>query len=257
MPFVVCIVSVSPMRKEASHQSEMVNELLFGEIAELLEESKGFGKLRSLYDDYEGWCQIGQCVSIAFNGSLPSEDIVTADWESQIHLNGFSMHLPLGSSLRLWPDGNGVTGNISINYSVKTWNTAKTMITRDRIKEISLLFLNTPYLWGGKSVFGIDCSGFVQQVYRMFNTKLPRDAYQQVLVGEGVGFLQEAKCGDLAFFDNEEGRINHVGILLNSDTIIHASGKVRIDKIDNSGIVNTDTGERTHKLRIVKRVWGS
>jgi gamma-D-glutamyl-L-lysine dipeptidyl-peptidase len=257
MSFVVCIVPVSPMRKEASHQSEMVNELLFGEIAESLEETNGFCKLRSLYDDYEGWCQAGQLVSVDFNGLLPSNDILTADWVSQIDINGSPMHLPLGSSLLVWPGGKGVTGNYSISYSVNIRETEKTIITPELIKKFSLLFLNTPYLWGGKSVFGIDCSGFVQQVYRMLNKKLPRDAYQQAVIGESVGFLQEAICGDLAFFDNEEGRINHVGLLLNADTIIHASGKVRIDKIDNMGIVNAETGERTHKLRIVKRVWGS
>ena len=129
----------------------------------------------------------------------------------------------------------------------------KAEFTEASIKEISIQFLNTSYLWGGRSVFGIDCSGFVQQVFRFFNKPLQRDAYQQATDGEVVGFLQEAKCGDLAFFDNEEGKITHVGILYNADTIIHASGKVRIDKIDNMGIVNSDTGERTHNLRIIKR----
>jgi cell wall-associated NlpC family hydrolase len=116
-----------------------------------------------------------------------------------------------------------------------------------------LVYLNTPYLWGGRSVFGIDCSGFAQQVYRFFNKHLPRDASQQALQGEVVGFLQEAICGDLAFFDNEEGRITHVGILLDAQTIIHSSGRVKIDKIDNQGIFTTDKGERTHNLRIIKR----
>jgi cell wall-associated NlpC family hydrolase len=108
-------------------------------------------------------------------------------------------------------------------------------------------------LWGGRSVFGIDCSGFAQAVYEFLNIALLRDAKLQALHGEVVNFLQEARCGDLAFFDDETGEIIHVGILINEKEIIHASGKVRIDKIDNEGIVNTDTGERTHRLRIIKR----
>lgn len=103
-------------------------------------------------------------------------------------------------------------------------------------------------------MFGVDCSGFCQMVYRFCNVHLLRDAYQQATQGEVVGFLQEARCGDLAFFDNEEGRITHVGILLNDNEIIHSSVKVRIDSIDNMGIINRDTRQRTHKLRIIKRM---
>jgi cell wall-associated NlpC family hydrolase len=108
-------------------------------------------------------------------------------------------------------------------------------------------------LWGGRSVFGIDCSGLTQAVYKFLNIQLLRDANQQATQGELVNFLQEARCGDLAFFDNEEGQIIHVGILLNNQEILHTSGKVRIDKIDNAGIINAETGERTQNLRIIKR----
>ena len=125
--------------------------------------------------------------------------------------------------------------------------------SEEYIRQAAMKYLDVPYLWGGKSLCGIDCSGFSQQVYRQFGIKLPRDSYQQAEFGEVVGFLLEAKCGDLAFFDNEEGRITHVGIMLSNDQIIHASGKVRIDKIDNQGIINAETGARTHKLRIIKR----
>jgi gamma-D-glutamyl-L-lysine dipeptidyl-peptidase len=121
------------------------------------------------------------------------------------------------------------------------------------IRSVALQYLDTPYSWGGKSKCGIDCSGFCQQVFKQFGIKLPRDAYQQAEHGEVVGFLLEAQTGDLAFFDNEEGKITHVGLMLSPDEIIHASGKVRIDKIDNQGIIHSETGARTHKLRIIKR----
>jgi cell wall-associated NlpC family hydrolase len=131
--------------------------------------------------------------------------------------------------------------------------TAVTELTPESLKEKALQYLDTPYLWGGKTACGIDCSGFSQQVYKSFGIRLPRDSYQQAEMGEVVGFLVEATCGDLAFFDNDEGRITHVGIMLNNHEIIHSSGKVRIDKIDHQGIINAETGVRTHKLRIIKR----
>lgn len=127
-------------------------------------------------------------------------------------------------------------------------------MNEDSLKKISYTFINTSYLWGGRSVFGIDCSGFTQVVFKCLSIPLLRDASQQATQGDEVGFLQEGKSGDLAFFDNHAGRITHVGILLNENTIIHASGKVRVDTIDSLGIVNTDTGQRTHKLRLIKRI---
>ena len=115
-------------------------------------------------------------------------------------------------------------------------------------------FLNVPYLWGGRTHFGIDCSGFAQAVYRLQGITLKRDAYLQAEQGQTVDFLQEAKLGDLAFFDNEEGRITHVGMMLNNEQIIHASGKVKIYKIDMQGIYSAEQKKHTHKLRIVKRM---
>ena len=253
MAFVISIVPVTPIRKEAAHPTEMVSQLLFGEVAEVLEETKSFTKIRCVYDGYEGWCQSSQLTAIDVSQFDTFNKLLTAGWYNEIELNGNLMHLSFGNSLAFLKEGNAQIGNYSIAYHGKTWDALKAEFTEASIKEISIQFLNTSYLWGGRSVFGIDCSGFVQQVFRFFNKPLQRDAYQQATDGEVVGFLQEAKCGDLAFFDNEERKITHVGLLYNADTIIHASGKVRIDKIDNMGIVNSDTGERTHNLRIIKR----
>jgi cell wall-associated NlpC family hydrolase len=202
MKYVSCSVVAAPLRKEPSHRSEMVSQLLLNEAGEVLETEKQFTKVRCLYDEYEGWVANNQIVSV----DQPT----------------------------------------SISDSVAPFDA-------DAIRKTSLTYLDVPYLWGGKSKNGIDCSGFSQQVFKTFGIKLPRDAYQQAELGEVVGFLLEAQCGDLAFFDNEEGRITHVGIMLSSDEIIHAAGKVRIDKIDNQGIINSETGARTHKLRIIKR----
>lgn len=253
MSFVICIVPDAPLRRDAAHRSEMVSQLLFGEMAVVLEETKAFTRVRCLYDGYEGWCQSNQLTGIGSEKLNEEVKQLSAEWATAIDFDGQPMHLSLGSSLGLLQHGKAQIDKYAISYNGKTWDPIGSVFSGEAIKAIAFQYLNTPYLWGGRSVFGIDCSGFVQQVFRFFNKVLPRDAYQQAETGELVGFLQEATCGDLAYFDNEEGRITHVGILLNPDTIIHASGKVRIDKIDNMGILNSDTGERTHQLRIIKR----
>jgi cell wall-associated NlpC family hydrolase len=127
-------------------------------------------------------------------------------------------------------------------------------VKKNKLVENSLIFLNAPYLWGGRSPLGIDCSGFTQIVYRLQGVHLPRDAYQQSEIGSTLSFIEESEPGDLAFFDNIEGKITHVGIILEDNHIIHSSGKVRIDRIDQQGIFNSEKGNHTHKLRIIKSI---
>ena len=118
----------------------------------------------------------------------------------------------------------------------------------------AMIFLNAPYLWGGRTPFGIDCSGFTQIIYRLQGINIPRDAYKQAEIGTTLSFINESEEGDLAFFDNAEGKIIHVGIIMKKNYIIHASGKVRIDKIDQEGIFNIEKKKHTHKLRIIKSI---
>ncbi len=127
-------------------------------------------------------------------------------------------------------------------------------VPTDELTETALKFLNTPYLWGGKSIQGIDCSGFVQLVFRMHGFDLPRDASQQVSFGETICFRHDARSGDVAFFENKKGKIIHVGIVIDEQYIIHASGKVRIDKLDHSGIYNSELRRYTHDLSVIKRM---
>ncbi len=255
MNMVACIVPVCPMRKEAAHRSEMVSQLLFGEYAELLETTDSFTKIRGSRDGYEGWCQNGQFTIVEGITDEIFHPRLTSDWSTPIVFNGQPMHLPMGANLSALKDGKGSLGKFEFSFPGKLVNPAKNPLSPKALRSLAMQFLNTSYLWGGRSVFGVDCSGFVQLLFLFFNKGLPRDAYQQAMLGEVVGFLQEAVCGDLAFFDNSEGHITHVGLLLDSETIIHASGKVRIDRIDTQGILNVDTGERTHTLRIIKRYW--
>lgn len=252
MNFAASIVPVAPIRKEAAHRSEMTSQLLFGECVTVLQETKDFLQIKCLYDGYEGWCQRSQLVEVDEIFYTNNHALLTAEPISIVEINGKPMMLPPGCYIGCFNDGSLQIGSYTVTF------TQQPFAFNDNTDEVDMYeimhpYINTSYLWGGKSIFGIDCSGFAQQVFKMMDIKLPRDAYQQAEMGEAVGFLQEAQSGDLAFFDNDEGRITHVGILLNSESIIHAAGRVRIDKIDNMGIINSDTAERTHKLRLIKR----
>jgi cell wall-associated NlpC family hydrolase len=207
-----------------------------------------------VYDGYEGWCQATQLEVVDGNRIAKPESLLAGDWVNTIKINNQSMLVPFGSSLELLQDGKAKFSNYQLSYQGSSFNPSERPKDETSIKEFAYKFLNTPYLWGGRSVFGIDCSGFSQLVYKCLGIPLLRDAYQQATQGEAIGFLEEARCGDLAFFDNEAGKITHVGILLSPNTMIHSSGKVRIDTIDNAGIVNAETGKRTHNLRIIKRM---
>jgi cell wall-associated NlpC family hydrolase len=254
MAYAVCKVPVAPLRAESAHRSEMVSQLLLAEAALILEESKDFIKLQCLNDGYEGWCQRSQLAVTDTWDNNSQSGLFTSDWINTVTINNVPAHVPMGIPVLSAENAKHLSGVLRIDYGkVATWNTTNVKPEGAAIMQRAEQALNTPYLWGGRSIFGIDCSGFTQLVFRFFNIPLLRDAYLQAGQGEVVGFLQEARAGDLAFFDNAEGRITHVGILLNDHEIIHSSGNVRIDKIDNVGIVSVDSGLRTHQLRIIKR----
>jgi len=250
MKYAACIVPVAPVRLLADHREEMTSQYLFGESAKIKDQNdEVWIRLESANDQYSGWCRTNQF--ILSENEFPQSKKFTGEWVNDIFINGRLLRVPFASSLNLL---EVILPEFKIDYSGKIIDAAATSFNEKNIGELSALFLGTGYLWGGKSVFGIDCSGFVQSVYRLMDINLLRDANQQVTQGDTVGFLEEAKCGDLAFFDDENGVVVHVGILLNPNEIIHSSGNVRMDKIDNEGIVNADTGLRTHRLRTIKRV---
>ncbi|WP_118972074.1 C40 family peptidase [Taibaiella koreensis] len=259
LAYAVCSVSVMPLRAEPSHRAEQVSQLLFGERMEVLaEEKNGWLQVRCEWDDYEGWVKKGQVAIITYKEYRKPLHYYNTGITDLVQVEHGHFLLSPGSSLFLMKRRDIKWG--AKEYSFKGRKVALKQIeaSAEGLRAYSKLFAGSPYQWGGRSLMGLDCSGFTQVVYKLLNTRIPRDASQQALIGETVDFLQEVRCGDLAFFDNEEGRINHVGILLNDHTIIHAtetSGCVVTDPIDNGGIISKQLRMRTHKLRLIKRVF--
>lgn len=253
-PSAICFLSVIPIRANPSHSSEMVTQLLFGEVFQITERKEEWLFIKTEYDQYTGWIDEKQALEI--NAEVSSNlRFITLDVNTMA-LKGEQkqpFYLPAGSCLPFYADGKCQVGKdfyqiISNNITIPNPDDFAADVA-----EIAKRFLNVPYLWGGRTHFGIDCSGFSQIVFKILGIRLNRDASQQAEQGTLVDFLPEAKAGDLAFFDNEEGRITHVGIMLNNSQIIHASGRVKIDRIDNQGIFSSDLKKYSHKLRIIKR----
>lgn len=259
MKFGVCSLSVIPARAEPSNKSEMVTQLLFGETYSIYEENrKGWKKIKTFYDNYECWIDEKQSTEITveeFEQINNTTKFVTTEIISLLKnkKTNYLMPIVIGSSLPNFFDEALLLNEI--NYAFEGIKNDSTLTPdKNNIADNAFLFLNTPYLWGGRSPFGIDCSGFTQIIYKLIGIKLPRDAYQQAKIGQTLSFIEESKSGDLAFFDNEDGKIIHVGIMLGDNKIIHASGKVRIDKIDHQGIFNAETNRYSHKLRLIKQI---
>ena len=255
----ICLQSVVPVRKSPGDKSEMVNQLLFGDLIFVKDEVENWYLIEGKDDHYEGWTdkkQIRLLSRETFDelSSAPRffiEEIVT---ECIQQPDQTLVWLLMGSEI------HGLKEN-SFNIGDNTYTVAGSDYTkqgqpkREKIVETALKYLNAPYLWGGRSPFGIDCSGFTQIVFKICGFQLPRDASQQVSLGKSVDFIHEAQPGNLAFFGNDEGNIIHVGIILENQKIIHASGKIRIDKIDHNGIYNEEKNRYTHHLRIVKSIF--
>ncbi len=261
MKYAIASSAVIPLRPEASEKSEMLTQIMFGEHLEVFGTIGNWANVRNAVDGYLGWIDKKTLIEIdekQFHKlNEHGEVYVLSELFSFVTDEKNTEYiLPAGSSL---PNFN--TKELTFNIAQKQFklkNTPKenNKSKREIISDSAIQFLNSPYLWGGKNPFGIDCSGLSQVAYKIAGITIPRDASKQVTAGESVSFLSETKPGDLAFFDNEEGIITHVGILLSPNKIIHASGKVRIDTIDHQGIYNNDLNKYTHKLRVVMNMIG-
>lgn len=251
--FGICNLAIIPLRIEPSDRSEIVSQVLFGEHFEIIETQKQWAKIRLQFDQYEGWVDSKQYQIISENQYLQlSKDIIILNSDLIEYItspNNILMPIPLGSSLSFLNHND-----INIENFIFDGLKISGIKPKKNLINTSFMFLNAPYLWGGKTPFGIDCSGFTQMVYKLNGYHLLRDASQQATQGEALSFIEESEPGDLAFFDNEEGKIIHVGIIMDDNYIIHASGKVRIDRLDHLGIFNAEINKHTHKLRVIKKI---
>ncbi len=257
MQYGICLLSVVPCRKEPASSSEMVTQLLFGEHYTVLESTESWLRIKIAFDGYECWISVKQHHRISestFNQVQKQKTVYSSELIQVMTNKGTNTNFPvcIGSILPFFSEQKVSFEDQSFLFEGNTCNSQKG--TMHEIVSTAFLFLNAPYLWGGKNPLGIDCSGFTQIVYRLNGYTLPRDAHQQVELGSPLNFVEEAEAGDLAFFDNEEGKIVHVGILMDHERIIHASGSVRIDKFDHYGIFNTDTKKYSHTLRVIKKL---
>jgi hypothetical protein len=255
MEYGICNLAVIPLRAEPSDKSEQVSQILFGEAFEIVEWTDRWAKVITDYDNYEGWIGRLQFVMLGYIAYKSLAQIsppityraVTQAWKKP---DNTVLYLPVGSSLVFLKGTTCHINNEKFEIIGEIGGTESIDVTAKS-------FLNTPYLWGGRIHYGIDCSGFTQTVFRLQGIHLLRDAWMQAEQGVAVDFISQVKLGDLAFFDNEEGRITHVGIMLNNAQIIHASGRVKIDSIDSQGIYSEEQKRYTHKLRIIKRLVNS
>jgi gamma-D-glutamyl-L-lysine dipeptidyl-peptidase len=253
----ICPLSQVPVRSEPSEKSEMVTQLLFGETFNILEERDKWLLVRAHLDAYEGWVDRKHAFKVneefiekVING--PNHIITDKIAECYSKSDSTFMIVGKGSRLPLF------AGN-TFHLGTKTYTTiskSKAIPKKFSVTKVAataLDYMNVPYLWGGRSIMGVDCSGLVQVVYQVCGLNLPRNASQQSQSGETIDFIDEALPGDLAFFDNLAGEIIHVGIIIEEGKILHASGQVKIDKIDHNGIFSIEQGTYSHSLRIIKR----
>ncbi len=233
----------------------MVSQVLFGETFEIIEEEKEWSKIRLSSDKYIGFIDHKQYEKISeesFFKLKTEKQYLTAEVIEIITNDKNELTtIPLGANLPFYDHGKLKINKQSYLYKGLAVHQKK---SKKEITQFAFYYLNSPFLWGGKTPFGIDSSGFTQMVYKLCGHMLFRDAKEQAAQGEVLSFIEESEPGDLAFFDDDEGEIIHVGIILKDYHIIHCHGKVRIDMLDHSGIFNADLQQHTHKLRIIKKM---
>jgi cell wall-associated NlpC family hydrolase len=252
MEIFICENVFVPLRSGPSHKSEMLSQVLFGEKYRITDKIGHWYKIETLFDNYSGWIDINHLQQTKDNGNLNSHVLN----RSLLCYKNDKTKLVLEAGCEIYdPDFENKVFSVGEDYfSAGSDFSSACFATGGSITDTAMKFINSPYIWGGRIPSGIDCSGFVQLVYKIHSINIPRDSWQQAEAGENISFIDEAVPGDLVLFDDERGRITHVGMTLSKGLVIHASGRVRIDTIDHQGIYKNEIKGYSHKLRTIRRI---
>jgi len=248
----ICENVFVPLRSGPSHKSEMMSQILFGEKYIVVDKAGKWLKVETLFDKYQGWIDIDHLQQTIDLDKKTGFVLNTAllcfknDKTKLILEPGCEVFKPDYKDKKFFVGEN-------VYHTCNEFNESYTS-TNDSFPDLGIKFINSPYVWGGRIPSGIDCSGFTQLVYKIKGIAIPRDSCQQVEAGRGIDFIDETLPGDLVFFDNERGKVTHVGMIYSKGLVIHASGRVRIDPIDHQGIFKQEIGAYSHKLRTIRRI---
>ncbi len=257
----IALHSVIPVRTEAREEAEQNTQMLFGELAEVIDEEPRWKRIRLESDGQEGWVDAKMITPMtdkeyaAYKKALKTAATVAFPMAyAMSENNGQTIPLTAGTRLTNYKDGRFEVLGVGFRIDPSMVITAPLELNQENLLKAVRFFINVPYLWGGKNALGMDCSGFTQTVMSLFGKALLRNASEQVTQGKPIKDLSKAKAGDLVFFDHEDGKISHVGIVIDPERVIHCSGRVKVEKLDSQGIFNAETGEYSHHLTQIRRL---
>ena len=252
--------SIVPVRTEPREVAEQSTQMLFGELCTVLEQKPRWNRVKLLSDGQEGWVDAKMITLMSddeyrtYSKDLSSAARVVFPMAYAVsENNGQTIPLTAGTQLVRYKDGRFEVLGVGFRIEPSMVRVQPFAMNQENLMQAVRFFLNIPYLWGGKNAMGMDCSGFTQTIMGLFGKNLLRNASEQAKQGEAVASLKETQAGDLVFFDHEDGRISHVGIVIDPERVIHCSGRVKVEKLDETGIFSAEQGEYSHHLVAIRR----
>ena len=256
------LYSVIPVRAEASETAEQITQILFGETFAILEQKPRWNRVKLHSDGQEGWIDAKMCTPMMAAEEKEYREACKRSAATVVfplayaisENNGQTIPLTAGTRLTNYKDGRFEVLKVGFRIDPSMVAEEPFEMNEEKLIHAVRFFLNIPYLWGGKNAMGMDCSGFTQVIMSLFGKQLKRNASEQVTQGRKIASLDKVQAGDLVFFDHHDGKISHVGIAIDSERVIHCSGRVKVEKLDETGIFSAEKGDYTHHLAAIRRV---